>query len=1059
MFVYGEGEAPHYSHQFLFCLKYEIQPVNISRINGGATTDNALLNDFFQTYEITDIERWLPYAKDKDRDGDIYLNRIYRVYLSEGSRASVAEIKEEIANLPIVHSSELEFIRKTNPYFPSDPMIGNQCSLNAVKAYDAWSLWNVEDGDIPGDPNVLLASVDTAVDWDHVDLVNNIWQNLGEDADGDGHTIELIDGQWVLDIGDLNGIDDDDNEYPDDLIGWDPSGLTGADDNDPSPPDDANPFTWSHGTHVAGTLAATTDNGIGIAAAAFNSSILSVKCARDNSGGEYVNDGYAGIQYAAKAGFYSGNVTIINCSWGGGGYSSYEQNVINNVHNNYGAVVLSSAGNDNLDLDSYGAYPAEYANVLNIAAVDCNGVKASFSNYGTSIDLSSPGVGVLSTVIDDSYENYDGTSMASPNAASCVGLLKSFYPEMENNELISRILFTADYNVIYDNNPGFPGELGEGMVDCYKAIGYDIMPNLSYGWQDLLPLGGDGDALVNPGESAELGVYLINEEGWTAAENVVGVLSCDNPGINITNGTFEYGDIESGGIGIHDTDLFVFEIASDIQIGEIEFVISITADGVDGYTLEKEVPFDVSVSLNQENWPQEFNQVQSSPLIMDINDDGQNEIMFGDYDGKFHVIGQNGMEVTGFPIDTGDDIWSSPAAADLNNDGSIEIVVTSKSKHLFIFDYEGNVLLDYDAGQFLMGTPAIGNLDEDSDLEIVVGAYSNSGDIFVINYDGSDVDGFPFDFNERVQGLALADLNNDNIDEIVYATESDNILGYIEVNNGDPLSTVLLTAGNKFKSDPSVLSIGNTFYILGGSDDNSLYCVGIDGELRFQVETGSPVQTSAGFVAVDESTLGIFFGSQDEYLYGVNLDGEFLPGWPVNAGGKVNSSPVFADMDGDGVPEVITATDSGIITVYHLDGSQMQNFPIPFGTSFISAPIVSDFDSDSDLEIFVGSVSNLTGVDFKLTGNNIGYWNMFHGNPYRNSFYNFDQGSECGAPLLADLNCDGAIDLLDIIIIVNIILEEEEFPSEYELWASDINVDNSIDIFDVITIVGIILEN
>ena len=1063
IYVYANKfDDSSHQNQFLFCIKKDVELLEFYNDRDVLYTSDLSLNIFIQENGIVNIERWLPNADENDRDGVVYLNRIYRAYIGDENHNSIDETIDNIKNISIVHSAEYENIHKIHSYIPNDPFINQQCSLDAVKAYDAWGLWNIENGELPGSENVLLASIDTGVQWDHPDLVDNIWQNLGEDADGDGRTIEFIDGEWVLDPGDLNNNDDDGNTYTDDLIGWDPSGYSGADDNDPSPPDGATPENWSHGTHVAGTLAATTDNGIGVASAAFNSKILPVKCTRDNADGEYVNDGYSGMLYAAKAGYYAGTISIINCSWGGGGFSNYEQNVVNNCHDNYGAVILSSAGNDGLDLDTNVAYPAEYENVLNIAAVNCGGSKASFSNYGTTVDLSSPGVGVLSTIINNGYESYDGTSMASPNAASCVGLLKSFHPDMNNDQLIARILDTAD-DFIYDGmNESYQDdfgnrELGVGMVDCFKAVGYDIIPNLSYSFQDLIPLNGDGDNLVNPGESAELGIYLYNEEGWTDAENVVGVLSCDNPGIVIIDDTHEYGDIPSGGFGEHSSDLFSFEISSDIQVGDVEFTITLTADGMDGYALNKDVKFPVSISLNQENWPQSFNQVQSSPLIMDVDIDGDQEIIFGDYNGHLHMMNSSGQELSGFPFDTGDDIWGSPAAADLDLDGEYELIVSSKSKHLFILNVDGEVLLDYDANQFLMGTPSIGNLDDDEELEIAFGAYTNSGDVFAINIDGSDVLGFPYQLNEKMLGIALADLDGDNIEEIIFSTESDNLIGYIHSNDGNPESNILYAGSDKFRSDPAVLKIENNFHFLSGSEDGIMYCVDLDGELVFQFESGAPIQTSPGFVTIDDETVGIFFGSQDNYLYGIDQMGELLPGWPVNLGGKVNSSPVFADLDGDSSVEIITGTDTGVVYAYHLDGSIVQNFPIVLGTAFIGSPSVEDVDFDGDLEIFIGSTANLTGLDFKLEGNIIGQWNMFHGNAKRTSLYIFDPGAGCENPLLADVNCDSSIDIFDITILVEIVLGITD-PFEYQAWASDANTDGSIDIFDIVSIVSIILD-
>ena len=1063
----------YYSNQFLFCLDKNVEQLKFNKDNDVLFTNNLSLNIFIQEFDIDHIEAWLPNSTENDQEDDIFLNRIYRAYIKSNSSFSIQQIAQELGKFDFIHSYEYERIYKTNSFIPNDPMINQQCSLGAVKAYDAWSLWDIENGDMPGDENVLLASVDSGVQWDHPDLVDNIWQNLGEDADGDGKTIEYINDEWVLDPGDINGVDDDGNTYADDLIGWDPSGISGGDDNDP------NTQVHSHGTHVAGTLAAATNNGIGVASAAFNSSILPVKCTRDNNDEETINDGYPGIQYAAKAGYYLGcqgcnpgtignpgdespTFAIIQNSWGNYGFpSTYEQTVINTAHELYGAVILASAGNDNEDLDINDHYPSDYDNVINVAAVSCNGNKASFSNYGSAVDIAAPGVGIMSTVIDG-YESYDGTSMAGPNAASCIGLLASFHPEMDNDEIIERILNTAD-DFIYDGmNENYQDnfgnrDLGHGMVDCFKAVGFDIIPNLSYSFQDLIPLDGDGDSNVNPGESAELGIYLYNEEGWTDATNVIGVLSCDNPGIDIINNTYNYGDIASGGFGEHFENLFTFSISDDIQVGDVEFTLNITADGPGNYSLDKDIKFPVSINLNQQNWPQEFNQVQSSPLIMDIDMDGDIEIAFGDYDGFLHVMNSSGQELPGFPFDTGDDIWGSIASADINLDGSNEIVVCSKSKHLYILDINGNVILDYNANQFLMGTPSIGNVDSDEELEIVFGAYTNSGDVFAINHDGSNVEGFPYDLNEKMQGVALADLNSDGLDEIVFSTESENFIGFIDPNNGNPYSTILYEGLDKFKSDPSVLKIESNFYFISGSDGNKIYSIDSNGNIVFEFEAGAPIQTSVGFGFVDEQTVGLFFGSQDNFVYGIDQNGLLLDGWPIDVGGKINVTPAISDLDGDGQLEVVAATDNGMIAAFNLDGSVLQNFPIIVGNSFIGSPAIVDIDSDNDLEIYIGTTASLVGLDYKLEGDIVGYWNMYHGNYKRTSFYEFDPNMNCSSPLLGDINCDGGVDVLDIMMVVDFILDIS-FPFDYQAWSSDLNSDANINIFDIISIVAIILD-
>ena len=173
------------------------------------------------------------------------------------------------------------------------------------------------------------------------------------------------------------------------------------------------------------------------------------------------------------------------------------------------------------------------------------------------------------------------------------------------------------------------------------------------------------------------------------------------------------------------------------------------------------------------------------------------------------MLNLDGSEVEDdtFPFDTGDQIWGAAAGADMDGDGHMDIAVTSKSKHLFIFDNNG-LKVDYDAGSWLLGTPAIGNIDDDMDLEVVVGGFSsNMRKIFAINPDGSDVSGYPLDIGERMYvGIALADFNGNGRDDIVVGTESDNL--HLFYDDGSEAPGFPYQAEDKMRSAPSILDVG-----------------------------------------------------------------------------------------------------------------------------------------------------------------------------------------------------------------------------------------------------------
>ena len=1097
-FSFASNPVPS-SDTFLFCLESIINPMEIDSGRNGIFVENEELNSFMLNNGIVDLEKWIPQATEMDRDGDIYLNRIYRAYISEEKRSDIASIIYEIEQLSVIKYSENEYIRKPF-YVPNDPLAqGQQCSLNSVKATQAWDLWDIPNGIVPDGRNVLLASVDTGVDYTHTDLQNSSWINQGEipswmfeaglDGDFDGFieasevvSFLLNEGMDVNADGEINlrdavsdgspfedGIDDDGNGYTDDILGWDSSGWYGPDDNDPFPKEDvvAN-STWAHGTHVAGILAATTDNGLGMASTSYNAKYISVKASRENQTGEPgINDGYAGITYAAKAGYYAGGFTIINNSWGGGGYSASENTVINNAQENYGAIILGAAGNGyDSGGEEYGAhYPSSYDNCISVCAMSCSYNWGGWATYHPTVDLAAPGESIQSAIIGGGYESWDGSSMACPNAASAIGLLSSFYPTWNNLELRARIEETAD-RIVYDQNPDYEscndnaGEdcFGKGMVDVYKAIGIDFSPNLSIDSFSVLPLEDndintlqDNDSILNPGESAVLEVSLNNQGDWVNATDVLATLSTNNTDIIISNASEVYGNINSGETV---TGTFEFTVPFSVGIDEIDFSLNIYASGLSGYQYTKVSNIEIEVTLFQEGFPfDRDSELKASPVVIDLDSDGDNEIIIADKFGIVRII-KDGAEVDNgiFPFETGDEIWGSISSADLDNNGTVEFVVCSKNGYIYIFNLDG-LQFSYNAERWLIGTPVIGDIDDDSFLEIVVGGYqtpTNSSPLFAINHDGTEVEGFPLIVGERIKaGVALADLDGNGKDDIVFGSDADYL--HVILDNLSEAPGFPIDLGNNLRSEPAVLDIGSEKIILIGSNDNNFYAINYsDVSIRFVVPTGDDVYTSAAFKGSGNNT-EIYFGSDDGNIFGVDVNGNTLPGFPYNINGAVIGSIAIADLNNDSFLDIVAVNSLG--QLYGLDDSGMllDNFPINHQYPFASAPMIIDLDNDGDLEIFCGTGGDLVVIDYKVhVTSDLDSWSLFKGGYERKGFYSgSDSGPSCEQ---GDVNCDSIINILDIVVLVNAVMNEDPYSENF-----DVNSDGILNILDIVVLVNIIL--
>tara|TARA_B100000676_G_C18083841_1_gene853390 strand:+ start:1210 stop:4671 length:3462 start_codon:yes stop_codon:yes gene_type:complete len=1012
---------------FLFTLKPNIKPLEISKTSEFLLVDNSSIQQFIDTHSIVNVEPWLAGANENDFDGDIYLNRIYRAYIGENRSDIDYLISEMDANIETIYA-EPEYLRRPL-YVPNDPAFDQQCSMPSVKAIQAWDFWDIPDVMPADEQEILLASVDTGVDYTHPDLVANIWVNQGEipsfilndlelfqlidvNSDGKLSSLELISEAIMSDLNEdgqinlkdiffegspyLDFQDNDGNGYADDLIGWDPAGKYGGDDPDNDPfPKEGTVVTddggWAHGSHVAGILAATSDNGVGIASTVFNGKIIPVKTSWDfqNTDQPGISDGYEGILYAAKAGYYAGTFTIINNSWGGGGFSPSEQAVINTAHNTYGAVVVASAGNgsDTGNQELYEQhYPSSYDNVISVCAIGCNGNWGGWASYHPTVDLASPGESIYSTVIGGGYASFNGSSMAGPNAASCIGLLKAFYPNMDNDQLIERILNTAD-RFIYDRNPeyetcnGNAGVdcLGKGMVDAYKAIGVELSPNIVISSTNLIEdiNNSDSDGVANPGEHFSININLENQEGWQEANDIIALLSTNYEGVTINTNSTTHSSLEAG--QSFDAE-YTFTLSENIALGDIEFNLLTTATGPDNYAFEANLTFDVNVSLHQAGFPVDVTgELISSAALIDFDNDGDIQIISSDKAGFVHRFNIDGFEeIDGWPIETGDQNWGSPAVSQNGEN------VYFTSKNGMIYNYNSEGLYSWETGGFVTATPALGTLTSSPTNDLVLAQYG--GDKLLFAYEDGDnlasLDGFPIELDEKVQrGVALADFNGNGFDDIVFGTDDE----FIRLIYDDGTIAWSYETGGDIRVAPSILELNTgEKIILAGSKDDNFYALNSDGSVRFVIETEEDILSEASIIDIEGFGPIIFFSSGN-MVYAIDSNGASFLDWPIVANGDVTSSIVFSEVSGQDY--VIFGDEAGYIHMYTLTGNSYANFPINYGFPFKGAPTIYDIDSDGDLEIIIGSTQTLVSIDIKESGSADGYWNTHRSNMQRDGHF------------------------------------------------------------------------
>lgn len=373
---------------------------------------------------------------------------------------------------------------------------------------DAAEAWDITTGD----SSVVVGVIDTGVQYDHPDLVNNMWMNPGEIAG--------------------NGVDDDANGYVDDIYGIDTV------NGDTDPMDDQ-----GHGTHVSGTIGAEGNNSIGVVGVNHDVSIVGCKfLGADGSGS--TSGAIECIDYMVSLKQAGVNLKALNNSWGGGGFSASLEASIQAAADE-DILFVAAAGNDGVNNDNSPHYPSSYEvdNVVAVASTTHTDGDSGFSYGLVSVDLGAPGTDIGSTYVDDSYVYASGTSMATPHVAGAAALVWSINPDLTAVEMKQLLMDSGDVNAfltgksvsgkrlnVYnallaaDPDPGFglgvipsnltitAGETGEFVFSLSSIAEWDGVVTLSL----TDPLGGASlsTTTASPGDEVTLSVPTTEETSW-----------------------------------------------------------------------------------------------------------------------------------------------------------------------------------------------------------------------------------------------------------------------------------------------------------------------------------------------------------------------------------------------------------------------------------------------------------------------------------------------------------------------------------------------------------------
>ena len=792
---------------------------------------------------------------------------LYHVSVGLGVAGQQAVAK--LARDPAVAFIEPNFIVKAT-VVPNDPMFPQQWGLNntglvaspADPDIGAEAAWNLTTGS----KNVVIAVIDSGIDYTHPDLAANMWVNppgcAGHDTDG----------------------------YPNDCHGI--NAITGTGD----PMDD-----FFHGTHVAGIIGAAGNNSLGVTGVNWTVALLACKFL-DSSGSGNTADAITCLDYVAQQKQKGVNIVATNNSWGSSTYSQALGDAIV-AQRQLGILFITAAGNDYLDVDQNPFYPCDYdhSNVICVAAATDS--QSIFSNYGTgTVHLGAPGQGIWSTVLNGQYAAYDGSSMATAFVTGVAGLLAAQNPTRDWRAIKNLILAGA----VHPTQGTIPSVTGGRL----RAINSMTCSNSIVTARTRPPL----FETISLAVGASLPLEAIN-------------IDCAAPNGDVTV------DVEPGGevVTLVDDGTGHDEVAGD---GVYTGAWTATAGG--SYTLTFPTGDVVNVVVDpllKSGFPTQMyiqpdSNGQTSPpastlVVGNIDGNpGQQILAPGYVNGPLYAWRSDGTAEPGWP------------------------------------NYDFGETVEVSLGTFASAAPS----------SVVVAGYY-SGNLAVYNGDDTPVSGWPQSASNNYFPPPTADLTGTGIDTII---------SYPAYNANGALFSTATTIPPSQQSGPIAVAdldaIGQLNFV--SANYNTIWVSGTNG-----MTPGFPVSLPAN---LDDSWSNIVIGDVDGdgnpniivsglestgpagtgalYLKILIYDNHGVLERTLSTSTPASNALVaLADLDGDGIPEIVTATGSELYA-WKGNGALMPGFPVLVGTGQYAGPaVVGDIDGDGYPDIaFISSGSNST---------------------------------------------------------------------------------------------------